>query len=301
MGMTQPEVDQDLIAGHAQLDLRGAGAPADRILSSPALKANADSALTGFLRFAYINTQVVPNVHCRAAIEYAADKTALQAAYGGPEAGGQIASTVLPPTVLGYRAFDLYQATTRPGGDIEDARAELRKCGKPGGFGVSIAYRSDQPGDQPAATALQAALRRAGIRATLRGFPETKYFTFFAGVPTYVHAHDIGVALGTWGADWPDGFGFLYDLSDGSAIIPAGNSNIAEINDPVINNLFSRAMTAPSATAVWPKIDLQIMKDAAILPIVYQKVLLYRPPDLTNVFVQDVWGSYDYAVLGRQQ
>ena len=40
------------------------------------------------------------------------------------------------------------------------------------------------------------------------------------------------------------------------------------------------------------------MKDAAILPMVYQKVLLYRPTNLTNVYVQAYYGMYNYAVLG---
>ena len=40
------------------------------------------------------------------------------------------------------------------------------------------------------------------------------------------------------------------------------------------------------------------MKDAAILPMVYQKVLLYRPSNLTNVYVQAYYGMYNYAVLG---
>jgi peptide/nickel transport system substrate-binding protein len=40
------------------------------------------------------------------------------------------------------------------------------------------------------------------------------------------------------------------------------------------------------------------MKDAVILPMVYQKVLLYRPPTLTNVYVQAYYGMYNYAVMG---
>jgi len=40
------------------------------------------------------------------------------------------------------------------------------------------------------------------------------------------------------------------------------------------------------------------MKDAVILPSVYQKVLLYRNPDATNVYVQAYYGMYNYAVLG---
>jgi hypothetical protein len=31
---------------------------------------------------------------------------------------------------------------------------------------------------------------------------------------------------------------------------------------------------------------------------VYAKALLYRPPSLTNVYVQNYYGMYNYAVLG---
>jgi peptide/nickel transport system substrate-binding protein len=307
MSVTQSALDQNLLANRAQLDLGDLGVQAAaqaQILTSPALKADSDDPINGFLRFAYINTKVIPNLHCREAIEYAADKTTLQGAYGGPVAGGQIASTVLPPTVLGYRNFDLYRATSMPGGDASDAKAQLRRCGQPGGLSFTIAYRTDAPGDPQAAAALRAALRKVGINTTLRGFPADKYYTNFAGVPGFVHAHDIGMALGSWGADWPDGYAFLYELSAGSAINPFGNVNISELSDPAINSLFNRASTTLSpaaATAIWPKIDMDIMKDAAILPIVYQKVLLYRPPDVTNVYVDDAYGTYNYAVLGLQK
>jgi len=307
MNVNQSTVDQNLLAGYAQMDIHGLGVQAaakDKILTSPSLKADSDNPVNGFLRFAYINTKVIPDVHCREAIEYAADKTTLQDAYGGPIVGGQIASTVMPPTVLGYKSFDLYKASSQPGGDVKDAKTQLQQCGKAGGFSFNIAYRTDTPGDPQAATALQAALKNVGINTTLQGFPTAKYYTNFAGVPAYVHSHDIGVAIGGWGADWPDGYGFLYDLSDGQTIIPAGNTNISEINDPVVNSLFNQATTTTNqsaTTAIWPKIDMQIMKDAAILPIVYQKVLLYRPPNVTNVYMDDFYGMYNYAVLGLKK
>ena len=55
------------------------------------------------------------------------------------------------------------------------------------------------------------------------------------------------------------------------------------------------AATRNSYTA---QIDMQVMKDAAILPEVYAKSLLYRGPQLTNVYVQPYYGMYNYAVLG---
>ena len=121
-----------------------------------------------------------------------------------------------------------------------------------------------------------------------------------AGVTAYVHSHGIGIAAGVWQGDWPNGYGFLDSLSAGNAISPTSNTNIAELNDSVINNLFiqSNSVTGAARTAIWSQIDEQILKDAAILPGIYQKTVLYRPPNLTNVYVQAYYGMYNYAVLG---
>jgi peptide/nickel transport system substrate-binding protein len=43
---------------------------------------------------------------------------------------------------------------------------------------------------------------------------------------------------------------------------------------------------------------MQVMKDAAILPEVYAKSLLYRSPNITNVYVQPYYGMYNYSTLG---
>ena len=115
-----------------------------------------------------------------------------------------------------------------------------------------------------------------------------------------MHSHGIGIAAGVWQGDWPNGYGFLDSLSAGNAISPTGNTNISELNDSVINNLFmqSSSVTGAARTAIWSQIDEQILKDAVILPGIYQKTVLYRPPDLTNVYVQAYYGMYNYAVLG---
>ena len=274
-----------------------------KILSSPTLKASSDNPITGFLWFAYLNTVVKPlnNVHCRMAIEYAANKVNLQTAYGGPYAGGAIASTVSPPNVLGHKNFDLYEALTKPQGDVAKAKEQLKLCGQPNGFTTGIAYRSDRPKEVAAATALQQALSQVGIKTALHGYPAGTYYANFAGVPKYVHQHDLGIDFGGWGSDWPDGYGFLDFISAGNTISPAGNTNIEELNDPVVNNLISKMAAANNATvrnSYTSQIDVQIMKDAGILPEVYSKALLYRSPNLTNVYVQSYYGQYNYAVLG---
>jgi len=305
LNVNQADIDNRLLAGDIQVDAQalGMGAAAKaRVLANPTLKANSDAPLTGRAWFAYLNTKVAPltNLACRKAIEYAVDKQAVQTAWGGPVAGGQIASTIMPPTITGYQKFDLYGALSKPTGDLTAAKQQLQQCGQPNGFSTNLSYRSDRPTETAAATAIQASLAKVGIKVTLKGFPSGSYYTNFAGAPAYVHSHGIGIAMGGWFPDWPDGFGFLDSLVDGATIVPTGNTNIAELNDPVINNLFAKSATVSSAdrTAIWAQIDKQAMSDAAILPMVYAKALMYRPTSLTNVYVSGGYGEYNDSVLG---
>jgi peptide/nickel transport system substrate-binding protein len=305
VNVDQAQVDNNVISNSADIDLSGAGlqtsAVGEEVLGNSTYHANVDDATSGFVRFAYLNMKVIPNIHCREAIEYAADKSAIQDAWGGPVLGGAIASTVMPPTVLGYEQFDLYNALSEPNGDIAAAKKELKLCGKPSGFTTGLAYRTDLPQEVAAAQALQASLATVGIKAHLDGYLSGDYYTQFAGVPAYVDSHDLGIDMGGWSADWPDGYAFLTGLSNGNAIASTDNNNISEINDPSINALFARAAgdnNAAGRLAIWTRIDKKIMGLAAILPMVYQKVLLYRNPNVTNVYVDSYYGMYNYAVLG---
>ena len=122
-------------------------------------------------------------------------------------------------------------------------------------------------------------------------------------MPNYVHTHDIGMMDGGWGPDWPDAYGWGWALFDGGSIVPAGNTNIAEENNPAVNNLFLKLETATTDSArksISEQIDMQVMKDAVFLPVVYSKALLYRPTNLTNVSVQTFYGMYDYGALGTE-
>ena len=174
-------------------------------------------------------------------------------------------------------------------------------CGHPSGFTTGIAYRSDRPKEVAAATTLQQALSQAGIKTTLHGYPTGTYYANFAGVPKYTEQHDIGVAFGGWAVDWPDGYGFFDFITAGDTISPAGNYNVEQLSGPVVNNLIAKMAVTNNATtrnSYTSQIDLQVMKDAGILPEVYAKSLLYRGPKLTNVYVQEYYGMYNYAVLG---
>lgn len=307
MNVNAATVDSDLLAGYAQMDYAGAGvqtAARAQILSNPTLNAHSDNPINGFIDFVYINTKVPPlnNLACRMAIEFAANKVDNQTAYGGPIAGGSIASTSMPPTVYGYKSFDLYDALSHPTGDLTEAKKELAACGHPNGFSTSLAYRNDSPKQTAAAQALNASLAKVGITTTLKGFPTGTYYSDFAGNTAYVHSHDIGLAEGGWGPDFPTAFGWGDEIENGNAILAAGNSNVSELNDPIVNADFAKiespGLTQAQRNAIAHQMDLEVMKDAVFLPEVYSKSLLYRSPKLTNVYVQGYYGMYNYAVLG---
>ncbi len=302
------DIDNRLIAGDIQMDMAGTGvqsAARARIVSSPTLKASSDDPITGFMWFIYINQQVPPldNVHCRMAIEYAANKTTLQDAYGGP-LQGSVATTAMPPNVLGYQHFDLYNAGSKPSGDIAAAKQQLAQCNHPSGFSTGMIYRSDRPRDTSAAQALQASLATVGIKLTLHGVPSGTYYSNFAGVPTYMKTHGIGLATGGWGADWPAGFGWFDQIVGGNTIAAAGNTNIGMLNDPVVNSdltkLESPGMSQAQLNSITNAIDVQVMKDAVFLPAVYSKALLFRSSALTNMMVQPYYGMYNYGTLGMK-
>ena len=45
----------------------------------------------------------------------------------------------------------------------------------------------------------------------------------------------------SWGADWPDGFGFLSQIVDSRVIRPAGNTNLG-IKLPEVDKLIDQAL-----------------------------------------------------------
>lgn len=303
------DIDSRLLNGTLSLDLDGTGvqtAARAKILGQKRLQTYADDATTGFLWYAALNTQVAPlnNIDCRKAIEYAINKTTQQTAYGGPIAGGDIATTILPPTVDGYAKADQYNFLANPNGDTTQAKSELQKCGQPNGFSINIGARGDRPKEVSAAQGIQEALGQVGIKAQIQQYPTGSYFTSYAGSPNFVHQHDLGILMGGWGADWPDGFGFLSQISDGRAIKSAGNSNLQEENNKALNDLLDKSTQTTDAagrTAIYTQIDKLEMGDAVILPEVYSKALLYRNPAVTNVFVTEAYGMYDYTQLGVSQ
>jgi peptide/nickel transport system substrate-binding protein len=299
------DIDSRLISGDLDVDIAGSGVQAaaqGRILGDPNLKKNADSAALARLWYSSINPKVAPldNIHCRKAIEYAADHQGYQNAYGGPP-GGDIATSLLPPLIPGAKKIDIYGFDANPNGDVAKAKAELQQCGQPNGFSTSMSYRAERPKEKATAEALQQSLGKVGIMLTLKPFPQSDYFKLYAGKPSYRDSNGLGVMINGWGADWPDGFGFLQQIVDSRVIRESGGSSNLSVMIPGVDKMLDQALQETDAgkrEAYWAQIDQRVMEDASVLPGIWARGLLYRGKALKNVFITDGFQMYDYTALG---
>ncbi|MFJ3087065.1 ABC transporter substrate-binding protein [Streptomyces sp. NPDC086838] len=297
-------VDEHLLNDETTADIAGTGLQSKtqpKVLRKAAEKAKTDNPYAGALQYLALNVNVKPfdNVECRKAVQYAVDKQSMVDSIGG-SVKGDPASTVIPPTVAGYKKFDLYPSEGSKG-DVAKAKEHLAKCGHPDGFKTTLTARSDRPDEVTAATQLQNSLKAIGVTAEIKQFPADKYFTDFAGVPNWVHKNGAGMMMMAWGADWPTGFGFLDQIVNGSAIKPSGGTNLMELNDKGINELLVKGIgTVDTAerNATWGEVDQKVMENASVVPLFYRKNLLYRPDSAANVTVTDAYlGMYDYVLM----
>lgn len=299
------DLDRRLIAGLLDVDLSGSGvqpATLSRVMGDPELRARADNPDVAMTLYACFIPDVPPldRADVRRALICATDRRTLQVAYGGPMAGGSVATSLLPPVIDGHTGFDLYPPDSTGSGDLARARRLLASAGVANGFDLHIAYRLGRAREKAAAEALQQAWARIGVRAELEGFEASQYFARYVGKPEFNREKQIGVALNAWGADWLDGWAFLDQITDSRSIREQGNSNLG-IRDSSIDAMLDRAIATADATSrnvYWGRIDRRVMEQAYVLPGVWAKVLLLRGAHLTNVSMNDVFGMYDYALLG---
>jgi peptide/nickel transport system substrate-binding protein len=160
-------------------------------------------------------------------------------------ARGDLATNLLPPLIPGAQKFDLYNIASKPTGDLDAAKKALQACGQPNGFSTNISYRSERPREKALAESLQQSLARIGIKLTIKPYPQGDYFKLYAGKPDFAKKNNLGLMVYGWAADWPDGYGFLAQITDSRAIRAAGNTNLG-VKLPEVDKLLDQAWSRPT-------------------------------------------------------
>jgi peptide/nickel transport system substrate-binding protein len=304
LGLPPAERDARLVDGRADLDVTGAGMQpeaAANALSDTTLAARVDNPANGDLRMVAMPVTVPPlnNVHCRRAVQYAADKAGVKQAVGG-DYSAALATTLWPRDLPGYPATAPYPAGADNHGDLDRAREELRLCGKPDGFATRIAT-VDAGRGLLIAHALRDALGRVGISAEVRPFPEDVYLSAGAGAPKAVRDGGYGLVVVNWVADFPSPAAFYPPLVDGRNVRTLGNTDYAQFTDRALQAQCDTASAAPdrtAAAALWRRVDGSAMALSGYLPLVEDKAVLLTGPRVHNAYVHLAWRNYDLAAIG---
>ncbi|PPS71512.1 MULTISPECIES: ABC transporter substrate-binding protein [Streptomyces] len=301
------DMDARLIAGDYDLDINQTGmSPQGRTTALKQHKGNLDNPVSGYIRYAVFPQTVKPfdNIECRKAVIYGADHVSLQTARGGPVAGGDIGTNMLPPAVPGAEGqkYDPYElAGANKKGNAAKAKEALKACGKPNGFKTTIAVRNNKPSEVATAESLQASLKKVGITADIDQYDGSQS-TGIIGSPSNVKKKGYGIIIMGWGPDFPSVQGYGLPLWDSSYILESGNNNFAMIKDKAIDGLFDKYVTTlddAGKTKIATEINHKVMEGGYYLPFVFEKFINWRSSRLANVYTTDAYsGMYDFVNLG---
>jgi peptide/nickel transport system substrate-binding protein len=244
------------------------------------------------IRFIALNAKLKPldNINVRKAILAATDREALRVTRGG-ETLGPIANHLIPPEMPGFEeagglAGPGYDFLKNPKGDLNVAKAYMKKAGYKSGLysGPPILVISDN--QEPASKtgeAFQAQIEKLGFKLNFRAVPHVNVISKFCGTPKAGVA--ICPTLG-WGKDFFDSQSMLDPVLNGKNIVPVGNTNYSQADDPKLNAAMDKAETLTDTTArakAWAAIDRQATGQAFYVPWLWDNQINFASKNVNGV------------------
>jgi peptide/nickel transport system substrate-binding protein len=290
---------QDMKAGSGDI-MWDLVVPTDQIPSLEASKDPNFAIWAGHITNPYLvfNQQAGPTAKLavRQAIEYAIDKTAIAKIYGGTTLNPPI-TTAIPPGNIGYQSYNLYP-TPNNAGDPAKCKSMLAAAGYPNGLTLTDAYRN--AGNHPAVfQSVQADLKACGI--TVNGSPQQQgnYYSWLSN-PANAKAHKWDISEPGWVPDWygNNGRALVQPLFTAPCVNPT--TNFGCYNSTTTNGLVNKALTATDLTTAanyWHQADMQVMKDAVIVPFTTQNTPWYHSSRVKNAIWNWTNQNYDPTQL----
>lgn len=291
---------------HIGLDVSPQGPALEQTLADPELSERLINEPSLCTRYIFLNTTIEPfdSLEVRQAVNWAIDRANLKTLQGGPITG-DIASSILPPGMPGYLSTDEYNpfGTDGMAGDMEKAKQMMADAGYPDGYDGELLFvgASDPPHDRYAES-VRADLEELGftnLNIKTPAFPNQ--YTQFYGIP------DKEVAIGTsagWCKDYNDAFTFLDPLFSGDNILPSGNQNYSEIDDPALNDAIATAAGTPfgdERVAAWEEANRLATESGAWVPWTWDNETIIYSEDLINPIYNTFFSHIDWVVVGVQQ
>ncbi|WP_327273061.1 ABC transporter substrate-binding protein [Streptomyces sp. NBC_01224] len=250
----------------------------------------------GYTNYIAFNPKVKPfdNPKVRQAISYAVDRSSVVNAAGGSSLA-EPATTFLPDQkAFGYTPYDHFPAGKS--GNAAKAEELLKEAGYPKGLTVTLTHSNDKDfaTSPEIATALQEALKKAGITVKLRGLESNDYSDTVYNVKS-----EPGFFLGGWGADWPSGGPFFAPIFDGRQIVKSGyNFNSGQLNDSAVNkeiDEINKLTDLNAAAKRWGALDEKVGEQALTVPLFHPVYKRLYGESIKNVVISDWTGVLDIS------
>jgi peptide/nickel transport system substrate-binding protein len=298
LGIANPGLTQRLMGGSGEdktaLALSQAADPSQMqtLLTGSQYKARTVNEYQPYVETYAINSSRIKNVKVRQAIAYAMPLTQLQQATGGA-AQGDIGTTLLSPTVGGWKRTDPFHQLAHPTGQIAKARQLLKEAGQPHPR-IVLAYANPSRWVAPALT-LKNALTKAGFNVVLKPIDATSYYTLITKVNNPYDVYRAG-----WGADWPVASTVIPPTLDGR-IIADGSNNYSQLNDPYVNKEIDRIQKIQDLTkqgTEWMKLATYTYgKDTTEVPFEFDKFYQVYGAGLGGVTYNQVYGTINTGTV----
>ncbi|GGS79857.1 ABC transporter substrate-binding protein [Streptomyces cinerochromogenes] len=250
----------------------------------------------GYTNYLAFNPKVKPfdNPKVRQAVAYAIDRSSVVNAAGGSSLA-EAATTFLPnQKSFGYTPYDPFPAGAS--GNAAKARELLAQAGYKSGLTVTLTHSNNKDFETSPeiATAVQDALKKAGITVKLQGLEDNDYRDKIHSVKT-----EPGLFLAHWGADWPSGGPFLAPIFDGRQIVKDGaNFNTGQLNDKSVNDeidAINKLTDLDAAAQRWGALDKKIGEKALVVPLFHPVYKRLYGSDVKNVVISDWTGVLDIS------
>ncbi|MEB8338083.1 ABC transporter substrate-binding protein [Streptomyces endophyticus] len=250
----------------------------------------------GYTNYIAFNPKVEPfdDPKVRKAIAYAVDRSSVVNAAGGSSLA-EPATTFLPDQKsFGYTPYDHFSAGKS--GNAAKAKQLLKEAGHPKGLTVTLTHSNakDFATSPEIATALQEALKKAGITVKLKGLEDNDYNDTIHNVKS-----EPGFFLGGWGADWPSGGPFFAPIFDGRQIVKGGaNFNASQLNDPSVNkeiDEINKLTDLKAAAKRWGALDKKVGEQALTVPLFHPVYKRLVGDEIKNVVISDWTGLLDIS------
>jgi len=235
------------------------------------------------------NSGALSKVQVRQAISYALNRQHLDQVAAGPKVSPTL-SHVLPAAIHGSQNFDLYPNSTTKAQDL------LKQAGV-SNLTLKFLYRPSSLTAKKMFQVVQQDLGAVNIKVTGVPVPDADFYTKYLQKPESAKKGQWDLSLAGWSPDWygDAALSFFAPLFDGR-VLPPTSSNFGLFNDATVNACIDKATKEKdlnTANQDWNECDHDVMKAAALFPILSPNRAHYFPAHVHNTVYGPVWDMAD--------